>query len=92
MDRIYSSYTCLYKNTNQIYIEATSSQLKNDVLYTYGCNNIVVTFQASLLQGDETEGLHTRNAHRINCTARAIAVKVSYKINSTDSSMKPHGM
>ena len=54
------------------------------------CDNIVVIFQASLLQGDETESLHTRNAHRINCTARAIAVKVSYQVNSTDSPMKPN--
>ncbi|CAB4027244.1 heat shock 70 kDa 14, partial [Paramuricea clavata] len=39
--------------------------------------------QASLLQGDEGTELH-RNTHQINCTARAIAVKVN-----EDSSSSP---
>lgn len=35
-----------------------------------------VAFQASLLQGDAADAEVPRETHRINCTARAIAVKV----------------
>ena len=64
-------------NHNQIHRQACRHS--NRCSYPRRCNNILTIFQASLLQGDEIEGLHAKNAHRINCTAKAIAVKVRYK-------------